>query len=41
MAEMTYESPEFYKDIDDAEEAIAKGEGKTVSNLDELNSLFL
>lgn len=36
-----YESAQFYKDIDKAEEAIAKGEGKTVSSIDELNALFL
>ena len=36
-----YESAQFYKDIDKAEEAIAKGEGKTINNLDELNALFL
>lgn len=36
-----YESAQFYKDIDNAEEAIAKGEGKTVSSIDELNALFL
>ena len=36
-----YESTQFYKDIDKAEEAIANGEGKTVSSIDELNALFL
>lgn len=36
-----YESEQFYKDIDEAERAIANGEGKTVSNIDELNAMFL
>ena len=36
-----YESAQFYEDIDKAEEAIAKGEGKTVSSIEELNALFL
>lgn len=36
-----YESEQFYKDIDEAERAIANGEGKTVSNIEELNAMFL
>lgn len=35
-----YESSQFYKDIDKAEEAIANGEGKTINSIDELNALF-
>lgn len=35
-----YESPEFYADIEKAEQDIANGEGKQVNNIDELNALF-
>lgn len=36
-----YESDQFCKDIDEAEQAIANGEGKTVSTIEELNAMFL
>lgn len=36
-----YESPEFYKDLNEAEQDIANGKGKTVSSVEELNALFV
>lgn len=36
-----YESDQFCKDIDEAEQAIANGEGKTVSTIEDLNAMFL
>lgn len=36
-----YESPQFYEELDSAEQAIANGKGKTVNSIDELNAMFL
>ena len=36
-----YESDRFYKDLDEAEQEIASGKGKVISNMDELNALFV
>ena len=36
-----YNSPQFYEEIDKAEEAIKNGEGVRVTNAQELDALFL
>ena len=36
-----YNSPQFYAEIDKAEEAIKNGEGVRVTNAQELDALFL
>ncbi len=36
-----YESDRFYKDLDEAEQEIDSGKGKVISNMDELNALFV
>lgn len=35
-----YESAQFYEDLDNAEKAIANGEGKVVNSIEELNAMF-
>lgn len=36
-----YESSRFYNDIDEAERAIANGEGKRVCSVEELEAMFV
>lgn len=35
-----YDSPRFLQDIDEAERAIANGEGKEINSIEELHALF-
>lgn len=35
------ENVRFYKDLDEAEQEIASGNGKVINNMDELNALFV
>lgn len=36
-----HENVRFYKDLDEAEQEIASGNGKVINNMDELNALFV
>lgn len=36
-----YESPQFYADLDEAEQAIANGEGKVITSEQDLDALFV